>query len=44
MVFTTAQTVAFFENPNQMAIPRATVAEVANEGIVTVVDLADFDK
>ena len=44
MVFTTAQTVAFFENANQMAIPRATVLELANEGIVTVADLVDFDK
>ena len=43
MVFTNVQTVAFFENANQMAIPRATVAELANEGIVTVANHADFD-
>ena len=44
MVFTAAQTTAFFENANQMALPRATVVQLANDGIVTVEDLAEFDK
>ena len=44
MVLTAAQTTAFFENAAQMAIPNATVLELANEGINTVDNLAEFDK
>jgi hypothetical protein len=44
MVLTVAQTTAFFENADQMAIPNATVMELVNEGINTVDDLAEFDK
>ena len=44
MVLTVAQTSAFFTNANQMAMPAATVAQLANEGISTVSDLVDFDK
>ena len=44
MVFTVAATTAFFENANQMAIPRATVTQLQSEGIVSVEDLAEFDK
>ena len=44
MVMTTAQTVAFFENGNQMGIPHDTVTQMAQEGIVTVGDLIDFDR
>ena len=44
MVFTAAQTTAFFEGADQMAIPNATVLELANEGIQTVTDLSEFDK
>jgi hypothetical protein len=44
MVLTAAQTTAFFENADQMAIPNATVMELVNEGINTVDDLAEFDK
>ena len=44
MVITNAQTTAFFEDAGQMAIPHATVLELRNEGILTVNDLADFDK
>ena len=44
MVLTAAQTTAFFENANQMAIPTATVAQLGNEGITTVDDLIDFDE
>ncbi len=44
MVLTAAQTAAFFEQPTQMAIPHATVVQLANEGISTVDDLIDFDK
>lgn len=44
MVLTAAQTTAFFENDDQMAIPHATVIQLRNEGISTVGDLIDFDK
>jgi predicted RecB family nuclease len=44
MVLTNAQTTAFFESAAQMGIPRATVTQLAQEGITTVGDLADFDK
>ena len=44
MVFTAAQTTAFFEGNNQMAIPHDTMGAIANEGIQTVQDLLDFDK
>ncbi len=44
MVLTVAQTTAFFEAADQMAIPNATVLELVNEGIDTVDDLAEFDK
>ena len=44
MVFTQAQTTAFFQNDDQMAIPATTRAQLINEGIESVVDLADFDK
>jgi hypothetical protein len=47
MVFTLAQTTAFFQEPNQMAIPAAMGAQLATEqlateGIVNVIDLAEF--
>jgi hypothetical protein len=35
---------AFFENDEQMGIPHATVVQLATEGIISVIDLADFDK
>ena len=38
------ETTAFFENPGQMAIPHATRAQLAMEGITSVDDLFDFDK
>ena len=44
MVFTAAQTTAFFEDANQMAIPHATVVQLSTEGIDNVEDLGDFDK
>ena len=44
MVFTVAQTAAFFTGDNGLAIPAQTVAQMANEGITTVNDLAEFDK
>jgi hypothetical protein len=43
MVLTPAQTTAFFENGDQMGIPHATVVQLATEGIISVIDLADFD-
>jgi len=44
MVLTVAQTLSFFENSNQMAIPHATALQIVNEIIVTVGDLSDFGK
>ena len=44
MVITAAQTMAFFENPDQMGIPHATVVQLQVEGITGIHDLADFDK
>ena len=44
MVLTGGQTMAFLENANQMALPRATVLQLQSEGILTVADLQDFDK
>ena len=44
MVLTNAQTTAFFENADQMAIPRATVLRLAQEGITSADDLSEFDK
>ena len=44
MVLTANQTTAFFENADQMALPRATVVQLQTEGILAVADLADFDK
>jgi hypothetical protein len=44
MVLTAAQTTAFFENAQQMAIPNATVVQLVSAGINTVDDLARFDK
>jgi hypothetical protein len=36
MVFTNAQTIAFFEDPLQMGIPNLTCIQLATESIVTV--------
>ena len=44
MVLTAAQTTAFFENPDQMEIPHATMVQMQQEGIQSVADLADFEK
>jgi hypothetical protein len=44
MVLTLAQTTALFTDQDQMGIPAATYAAMAGEGIVSVDDLADFDK
>jgi hypothetical protein len=44
MVLTAAQTTAFFENADQMAIPNATVLQLVAEGIDSVDDLSEFDK
>lgn len=44
MVFTNAQTTTFFTAADQMAIPVATVNQLANEGITTVADLEEFDE
>ena len=43
MPFTNAQTTAFFEDADQMAIPHRTVAQLATEGITAVDDLAEFE-
>ena len=44
MVFTAAQTTAFFKDATQMTIPHNTVFQLVTKGINTVDDLADFDK
>ena len=44
MVLTTAQTTAFFESPDQMGIPHATMVQTQHEGIQSSADLADFEK
>ena len=44
MVLTAAQTTAFFESPDQMGIPHATMVQMQLEGIQSVPDLADFEK
>jgi hypothetical protein len=44
MPLTAAQTTVFFEDAAQMGIPNATVVQLQVEGIVSVDDLADFDK
>ena len=36
MVLTAAQTTAFFENPDQMGIPHATMVQMQQEGIQSV--------
>ena len=44
MVLTAAQTTAFFEENDQMALTNATCVQLQQEGIVTVNDLLDFDE
>jgi hypothetical protein len=44
MVFTNAQTTAFFEDALQMGIPNATRLQLVTEGIVNVQDLEEFDE
>ena len=42
MVITNAQTASFFQDNDQMAIPNATVVQLATEGIALIDDLSDF--
>ena len=42
MVLTNAQTIAFFQEADQMAISAATYDQLATEGIITAGDLAEF--
>eukprot|EP00957_Ditylum_brightwellii_P118323 9024529-Ditylum_brightwellii.AAC.1 len=44
LVLTNAQTTAFFEDNDQMAIPHNTVIHLVIKGILTVDDLEDFQK
>ena len=44
MVLTAAQTTAFFESPDQVGIPHATMVQMQLEGIQSIADLADFEK
>ena len=44
MVLTAAQVNAFFTHQDQMAIPVATINQLAEEGIKMIQDLAKFDK
>ena len=41
---TAAQTIAFFENPDQMGIPHANMVQMQQEGIQSIPDFADFEK
>ena len=43
MVFTAAQTTAFFTDPSQMALPRATRDAIGEEGLNDIDDLVEFD-
>ena len=44
MVLTATQTMAFFHDGDQMGIPQAMVAQLQIKGIMTISDLADFEK
>ena len=44
MVLTAAQTTAFFESPDQLGIPHATMVQMQLEGIQSIADLTDFEK
>ena len=44
MVLTVGQMAAFFMGDNGLAIPAQTVAQMANKGITTIDNLAEFDK
>ena len=44
MVLTAAQTTGFFESPDQMGIPHATMVQMQQEGTQLVADLADLEK
>ena len=44
MVLTNAQNAAFFHADDQMALPLATIAQLAFEGINVVGDLTEFDE
>ena len=43
MVFTNAQTTAFFEDADQIGLSNRTRVEMQNEGVLTVDDLDDFE-
>ena len=43
MVLTAAQTIAFFESPDQMGIPHASMVQMQLEWIQSIADLADFE-
>ena len=43
MVFTAAQSNAFFTTAGQMSLPARTYDKLADEGITTPEDLHDFD-
>ena len=43
MVFTVAQTTAFFTDADQLAITAETRIQLATEGLANVEDLAEFD-
>ena len=43
MVFTAAQTTAFFENATQMHLPHAHRLRLAGEGLTSIDDFADFN-
>ena len=44
MVLTAAQRTTFFQDDAQLGIPAETLAQMAQDGIVTESDLVDFDE
>ena len=43
-MLTNAQRTTFFTDPENLGIPAATLAQMANDGIATENDLLDFDE
>ena len=44
MVLMAAQMTTFFKDAEQIGIPHATIIQLQTEGIMTIGDLADFEK
>ena len=44
MVLSAVQSTAFFESPDQMGIPHATMVQMQLQGVQSIADLGDFEK